>query len=179
MGIFGLFGAETDYSDKLDRYDFLSLMIFVSSVLGFLPRCNLNGVNFNPVCIVNCITCSALFTLSDKFMTSSKFAIINFFNVCIALSTTPFPVCARGVQYSISTFRFLQKSRYSFETNAPFLSDLIFSGFPCKIKLLDRKTVTSLISAVLHIYTVGHLQNLSTAISIVSLRVCFCYAILR
>ena len=166
MGIFGLFGAETVSSDQLDRYDFPSLTIFVNSVFGFLPWCSSNGVNFNPVCIVNRITCSALFTLSVKLIPSSKFAIIKIFNVCIALSTTPFPVCTRGVQYSISIFRFLQNSRYSFETNAPPLSDLIFSGIPYKLKLLGRKFVTSLVSAVLHIFTVGHLLNLSTAISI-------------
>ena len=141
MGIFGLFGAETVSSDQLDSYDFPSLTIFVSSALGFLPWCNLNGVNFNPVCIVNRNTCNALFTLSFKLIPPSKIAIIKFFNVCIALSTTPFPVCTRGVQYSISILRFLQNSWYSFKTIAPPLSDLIFSGIPYKLELLDRKFV--------------------------------------
>ena len=113
---------------------------------------------------MNRFTCNALFTVSVKLMPSPKFAIIKFFIVCIALSTTPFPVCARGVQYSISKFRFLQISWYSFETNA--LSDLIFFGIPYKLKLLDINFVTSLVSAVLHIFTVGNLLNLSSAISI-------------
>ena len=104
MGIFGLFGAETVSSDQLDRYDFPSLTIFANSVLGFLPWCSSNGVNFNPVCIVNRITCNALFTLSVRLIPSSKFAIIKFFNVCIALSTTPFPVCTRGCNIQFQYF---------------------------------------------------------------------------
>ena len=151
---------------RLDRYDFPSLTMFVSSVLGLLPWCSSNGVDFDPICIVNRITCNALFTLSVRLIPSSKFAIIKLFMVCIALSTTPFPVCARGVQYSISIFRFLQNSRYSFETIAPPLSDLTFSGIPYKFKIGDKKFVTSLVSAVLHTFTVGHLLNLSTAIAI-------------
>ena len=107
MGIFGLFGAETVSSDQLDRYDFHdfpSLTKFVSSVLGFLPWCSSNGVNFNPVCIVNRITCNTLFTLSVKLIPSSKFVIIKFFNICIALSTTPFPVFTRGCNMQFQYF---------------------------------------------------------------------------
>ena len=89
--------------------------------------------------MVNRITRNALFTLSVWPIQSSKFAIIKFLGVCIALSTAPFPVCIRGVQYSISIFRFLQNSRYSLEINAPPLSDFIFSGNPYKLKLLVRK----------------------------------------
>ena len=99
-------------------------------------------------------------------MLSSLFAIIKFFSVCIALFTVPFPVFIRGVQYSISIFRFLQNFRYSLQTNAPPLSDLIFSGIPYKLKLLDRKFLTSFVSADLQIFTVGILLNLSIAISI-------------
>ena len=94
------------------------------------------------------------------------FAIIKFLIVCIALSTTPFPVCIRGVQYSICMFRLLQNFRYSFDMNAPPLSDLIFSGIPNKLKLLDKKFITSFVSDVLQIFAVGHLLNLSTAIKI-------------
>ena len=99
-------------------------------------------------------------------MSSSMFAVIKFFNVCIALSTVPLPVCIRGVQYSISIFRFLQNSRYSLEPNAPPVSDINFSGIPFKLKLLNKKFLTSSVSADLQIFTVGHLLNLSIAISI-------------
>ena len=116
---------------------------------------------------MNRITCNARFTLSVRLMLSPIFAIIKFFSVCNALSTVPFLfLCIRGVQYSNSIFRFLQNSRYSLETNAPPLSDLIFSGIPYKLKLLDRKFMTSFVSADLQIFTVGHLLNLSIAISI-------------
>ena len=71
-----------------------------------------------------------------------------------------------GVQDSIWIVRFLQNSRYSMETNAPLLSDWIFSVIPYNLKLLDEKFVTSLVSAVLHIFTVGHSLNLFTDISI-------------
>ena len=53
-------------------------------------------------------------------------AIIKFFNVWIARSTTPVPVCNLGVLYSISIFFDLQKSLYSLAMNAPPLSVLIF-----------------------------------------------------
>ena len=63
-------------------------------------------------------------------------------------------------------FRLLQNSRYSFEIKAPPLSDLIFSGIPYKVKLFDKNCITSFVSEVLQIFTVGHLLNLSTAINI-------------
>ena len=106
---------------------------------------------------------SARFTLSVRSVPSSRFVIIRFFKVCIALSTTPFPVCNCGVQYSISVFRFLQNSFYSFYMKAPPLSDLIFSGIPYRIKFFVRKFKTSFVSAVMHIFTVGHLLKQSTA----------------
>ena len=118
------------------------------------------------VCMVNRITRDARFTLSVRLMPSSKFAMIRFFNVCVAISTAPYPVCTQGVQYSISILRFLQISRYSFETKVPPLSALIFSEIPYKLKLLDKNIMTSLVSAGLRFFTVGHLLNLSTAISI-------------
>ena len=65
--------------------------------------------------------------------------------------------------FDISVFA---TSRYSLETNASLLSDLIFSRFPYRLKLLDKKFVTSLVSAVLQIFTVGYLLNLSIAINI-------------
>ena len=176
IDIFGLFGAETDTSDQLDRYDFPSLTIFVKSVLGFLPWCRSNGVNFNPVCILNRITCSAgfRFTLSVRLTPSSKFVLIRFFNVCIALSTTPFPVCTRGVQYSISIFRFLQILGILWKQTLLFYQIWFFSGILYKLKLLDKMFVTSLLSALLHIFTVGHLLNLSTAISVCTSHVFSC-----
>ena len=166
IGIFGLFFAEIDISDQYDKYVFPSLIILVDSVLGFLPWCNSKGVLFNPVCIVKRITRSARFTLSVKSVPSSIFSSIRFFRVRIALSTTPFPVCSRGVQYSISIFPFLQNSLYSFDIKAPPLSDLIFSGIPYRFKLFVRKFKTSFVSAVLHIFTVSHLLKRSTAIKI-------------
>ena len=57
-------------------------------------------------------------------------------------------------------------SRYSFEIKALPLSDLIFSVIPYKLKLFDKSCVTSFVFEVLQIFTVGHLLNLSTAISI-------------
>ena len=50
--------------------------------------------------------------------------------------------------------------------NAAPLSDFIFSGIPYILKLLDRKFVTSFVSEVLQNVAVGHLLNLSIAISI-------------
>ena len=50
--------------------------------------------------------------------------------------------------------------------NAATLSDLIFSGIPYKLKLLDKKFITSFVSEILQIFTVGHLLNLSIAIKI-------------
>ena len=73
-----------------------------------------------------------------------------------------FGVCS----FSISMFRLLQNSRYSFEIKAPPLSDFIFSGIPYKLKLVDKNCITSFVYEVLQIFTVGHLLNLSTAISI-------------
>ena len=121
---------------------------------------------FYPVCIVKRITRSARFTLSVRQSPSSTFAIIRFLIVWVALFTTPFPVCIRGVHHSISIFRFLQNCWYTFEINAPVLSDLIFSGILYKLKLVDRKFITSFVSDVLQIFAVGHLLNLSIAISI-------------
>ena len=74
------------------------LVIFVDSVLGFLPWCNSNGVFFNPVCIVYRITFSARFMLSVRLLPFSVFAKSKFFIVSFALSTVPFPVCFRGGQ---------------------------------------------------------------------------------
>ena len=121
--------------------------MFVNSVLGFLPWCSSNGVVFRPVCIVNRITRNALFTLSVMPIPSSRFAIIRFLSVCIALSTALFPVCIRGVEYSISMFRFLQNSRYSFDINALPLSDFFFYGIPYRLKLLVKKFITSFVFA--------------------------------
>ena len=67
-------------------------------------------------------------------------AIIKLFRVCIALSTTPVPVCSLGVKYSISILFDLQKSLYSLEINAPPLSVLIFSGSPYKSKVKKLNT---------------------------------------
>ena len=50
--------------------------------------------------------------------------------------------------------------------NAPPLSDIIFSGITYKLKLLDKKFVTSFVSEVLQIFAVGHLLILSTGLSI-------------
>ena len=118
------------------------------------------------MCTVNRITRNAWFTVSVGLFPSSRFAITKFYSVCVALSTVPFPVCIRGVQYSISIFRFLQNSRYSFEIKEPPLSDLIFSGIPYRLKLLDRYCITYFVSEVLQIFTVGHLLNLSTTVDI-------------
>ena len=63
-------------------------------------------------------------------------------------------------------FRFLQSSLYSFNIKAPPSSDFIFFGIPYKLKLFVRKFMTSFVSAVLHIFTVGHLLKRSTAIKI-------------
>ena len=103
--------------------------MFVISVLGLLPWCNSNGVSFYPVCIVKRITRSAQFTPSVRYIPPSSFAIIKFFSVCIDFSTTPFPVSIRGVQYSISMFRFLQNYLYSFKIKVHFCRILIFLVF--------------------------------------------------
>ena len=47
--------------------------------------------------------------------------------------------------------------------NAPPLSDLIFFRIPYKLKFCVTKLITSFVLAVLHIFTVGHLLNLSIA----------------
>ena len=109
------------------------------------------------------ITRNDQFTLSVKLFPSSRFAIIKFFNVCIDHLKTPFPVCILVVQYSLSILGFLKSCLSSFEMNAALLSDF-FSGIPYKLKLL-RKLITTFVSEVLQIFTVGHLLNLSTAIS--------------
>ena len=57
------------------------------------------------------------------------------------------------------------------------LSDLIFSGVPYNLKLLDENCVTLFVSEVLQIFTIGHLLNLSTALAFVLLREQFCYVI--
>ena len=93
-------------------------------------------------------------------------AIIKFFNVWIARSTVPVPVCSLGVLYSILMFFDLQNSLYSFAINAPPLSVLIFSGSPYKLKFGFRKLSTFFVSEDLQIFAVGHLLNLSIAISI-------------
>ena len=97
----------------------------------------------------------------------------------MARSTTP--LCIRGALYSISMFRFLQNSRYSFEIKAHPLSDFIFSGIPYKLKLLVNNCITFFVSAVLQIFTFGHLLNLSCLSQLVSerLRVSFGYAVFR
>ena len=46
---------------------------------------------------------------------------VEIFNVCIARSTGPFPLCIRGGQYSISTFRFPLNFLWSDETNTPYV----------------------------------------------------------
>ena len=179
IGIFGRFGAETDSSDQLDKNDFPSFIMLVSSVLGFRPWCSSNGVFFSPVCIVNRITFNALFTLSVILFPSSILANTRFFIVCIALSTVPFPVCILGGQYCISMFRALQNSLYSVEVNAPPLSDLIFPGMPYKLNWFDRKLITSFVSDVLQIFAVGHLLNRSIAINICGSPFRFYYVIFR
>ena len=105
-------------------------------------------------------------TLPVRSVPSFKFVTNKFFKTCIALSTTLFPVCNRGVQYSISMFQFVQNSLYSFDIKAPPLSDLIFSGIPYKLKLFVSKFMTSFVRSVLQIFTVGHLLKRSTAIKI-------------
>ena len=107
------------------------------------------------------------------------FAFFNILIVCIALSTTPFPVCIRRVQASISKFRLLQNFRFSFEMNAPPLSDFISSGIPYRLKLLYRKFITSFVSEVLQIFAVGHLLNLSIAIKTCVSPFNFCCVISR
>ena len=86
------------------------------------------------------------------------------FNVCIARSTAPVPVCILGLQYSISIFFNSQTSLYSSEMKAPPLSVFIFSGSPYKLKFCIRKFSTFIVSADLQIFAVGHLLNLSIAI---------------
>ena len=96
-------------------------------------------------------------------------AIINFFNFCIARSTTPVPVCSLGVLYSISKLFDLEKSLYSLEKSAPPSSVLIFSGSPYKLKICFEKFNTSFVSDDFRqIFMVGHLLNLSITISICS-----------
>ena len=120
------------------------------------------------MCIVNRFTFSAVFTHSVRHVLSYKFAMIRFFNVCIARSTTPVPVSILGVLYSISMFFPLQNSSYSFVINAPIppLSVFLFSGSPYMLKFCFRKFITSLISDDFQIFAVGLLLNLSMAISI-------------
>ena len=121
---------------------------------------------FNPVCNVNYITFNALFSHSVKQRLSSMLAIIKFFNVFNARTSTPVPVCSLGVLYSISIYFSLQKFLYFLETNAPTLSVLVFSGCPYKLMFCGKKFKTSFVSDDLQIFTVGHLLNLSITISI-------------
>ena len=118
------------------------------------------------MCFVKRITRNARFIFWVRFFPSSRFVIIRFFRICIDLSTTPFPVCILGVQYSGSMLRSLQNCLYSFEIKDPPLSDSCFLGIPYRIKLLVKKFITSFASHVLQIFTVGHLLNLSTATGI-------------
>ena len=63
-------------------------------------RCVIQMAFFSsPVCIVNHITSSSRFTLWVGLLPSSIIAHSNFFMVCFALSTVPFPVCIRDGQY--------------------------------------------------------------------------------
>ena len=80
-------------------------------------------------------------------------------------SIAPVPVWVLGVQYSISMFFDLQYSIYSFEMNAPPLSDLIFSGIPYRLKFCVMKIITSYVSEVLQLFMVGCFRNLSAEIS--------------
>ena len=157
MRIFGLIGAEKSF-DQSDKYVLSYLTTFVNSVLGFLPCCSSNSVFFSSVCTVNRISLS--------LFPASILTNIKFFSVCIAPSTVPIPVCNRGVQYSISIFRFLQNSRYSFEIKPPLYRIWFFSGISYKLKLLDKNCVTCFVSEVFQIFTLGHLLNRSKVFSI-------------
>ena len=69
---------------------------------------------------------SRLVSLVSHIM-PSKSAIVQFFSVCTARSTTPVPVCSLGGLQSISTFLFFRNNLYSFDRNALPLSDFSFS----------------------------------------------------
>ena len=120
IGIFGLFGAEIAISDQLDKYAFPSLTIFVNLVLGFFPLCNSDGGFVIAVCILTRNTRSDGFTISVRFIPSSKFAIIRFFSVCIDLSTTPFP----GMRSGCAVFFF---------TISAFAEEPMFCGNKCSL----------------------------------------------
>ena len=164
IGIFGLLSAETDNSNHLDRNDSPSFIKFVSSVPGFRPECYSKGV-FSVLC--EFWIASRLMPYFSQWDTNyfPGRLILDSLRYFIARSTAPVPVCSLGVLYSFPMFRDLQISLYSFEMNSPPLPDLIFSGSPYELKFWFKKFSTSFVSDDLQIFTVGHLLNLSTAIS--------------
>ena len=110
-----------------------------------------------PVCKLKCSTRRARFTLSVKPIFSSKLAMINFFSVCIELSTAPVSVCSLGGLYSKSIFLFLQNSSEALDMNTIPLSNIVFSGTPYSLTKPSRNLMTSLALVDLHVRTTSHL----------------------
>ena len=85
---------------------------------------------------------------------SSKLAMIEFFSVCTARSTTPIR-CVASVDYLLFQYFFSQNSIESLDMKALHLSEFIFSGTPQRLMKLFRNLMTSLALVDLHIRTTG------------------------
>ena len=129
--------------------------MFVISVLGFLPRCSPNGLTFGPVCIVKRNTLNARPTLSIKSILSPRLAIIRFFNVCIARSTAPVPVCGVGGLFSEALNFTKQYVFFGYERTSTFWLCILRDTL--KLMKFSKTFMTSSVSVGLHIRTTGHL----------------------
>ena len=120
----------------------LTLTLFVIYVLGFLPWCKSNGLTLSPIYKVNWIPLKTRLMLLVQPISSSKLAMIKFFSVLIARSTTPAPVCSLGGLYSFST---IFSKTLSLDMQAPPLSDSILSGTHQRLIKLARKWMIRLV----------------------------------
>ena len=132
-------------------------MIFVDSVLDFLPWCSSNGLTCSSVCIVKHITLNARFILSVKPIFLSRLASHIFLAFLLRVQPPPYRyVVSIGF---FSTVSFLQNILYSSDMNALLLSDFIFSRTPEKIMKLSKNLMTFLFSPDSHNQTTGHLLD--------------------
>ena len=109
---------------------------------------------FSPVRIVKRSTRRSRFTFTVKSIPSSRFVNISFSEVCFALPTVPFPRCTIFKPY-ISVF-----------TKLYVLFWYKGSRITYKLASLVGKLITFFVSAVLHVFTVGHLLKRSTAFKV-------------
>ena len=112
-----------------------------------------------------CKSRNARFTLSVK-LPSSKFVVIRLFNVFIALFCRSVSCIHSGCAVFYFTISVFADFSIPFGNGCSSFIEFRIYGYCMQKKLLTRKFIISLVSAVLEIFTVGHLLNLSTAICI-------------